>query len=257
MYKNHTVEEFKKYFDLPINYTVQGVFCYGSWRKNEHKKLLKQIIKEQGFKVEYEQLGQSFLREVLAFKINGRRYWFDTGYGGAYISEIFHLGSMLGSKKNIVLGSCGGLLASGKTGDIIIPSFSHGNESTTRMYHPDSKNSKHFSNKQLNESLKARLGALTNVHSGPVVTCQAMLFESWKDIKKWSDLGYFGVEMETSTVFAVSNYFQIPSASMLVISDNLIKKETVLHGNFKRASEKRNKKRDLIYKIALDELMSD
>ena len=54
MYKNHTPSDFKKYFGLPEDYKVDGVFTYGSWRKKEHKELLKQIIKELGYNVEYE-----------------------------------------------------------------------------------------------------------------------------------------------------------------------------------------------------------
>lgn len=256
MYKGHTVADFKKYFGLPKNYKVDGVLSYGSWRKAEHKELLKEIIREQGFEVEYEQLGESFLREVLAFKINGKRFWFETGYGGAYISEIIHLGCMFGSKKNIVLGTCGGLIKDGKTGDIIIPIYSHGDESTTRMYNPDSDGHKHFSNKKLNEFLKKRLGSTVTIHEGPVVTCQAMLFESWDDIQSWSKEGYLGVEMETSTVFAVSEHFKVPASAILVIADNLIKKETVLHGNYKNAKEDRYKIRDLTYKVALEELIN-
>lgn len=257
MYKGHTVTDFKKYFGLPKDYKVDGVLSYGSWRKDEHKELLKEIIGEQGFQVEYEQLGESFLREILAFRINGKRFWFETGYGGAYLSEILHLGCMLGSKKNIVLGKCGELLESGKTGDIIIPTYSHGNESTTRMYNPDSGNNKHFSNKKLNKSLKKRLGSDVTIYEGPVITCQAMLFESWEDIQNWSKEGYLGVEMETSTVFAVSKHFNVPAAGLLVIADNLIKQETVLHGNYKDATENRYKIRDLTYKAALEELLVD
>jgi hypothetical protein len=44
---------------------------------------------------------------------------------------------------------------------------------------------------------------------------------------------------------------------MLVIADNLIKKETVLHGNYKNSTENRYKIRDLVYKTALDELLAD
>ncbi len=256
MYKSHSAADFKKYFGLPQNYKVDGVLLYGSWRKSEHKELLKEIIDEQGFKVEYEQLGESFLREVLSFKIKGKRFWFETGYGGAYISEIVHLGCMLGSKKNIVLGTCGGLIEKGNTGDIIVPTYSHGDESTTRMYNPNSDGHKHFSDKQLSESLRKRLGPEVSIHEGPVVTCQAMLFESWEDIQKWSKEGYLGVEMETSSVFAVSKHFNVPSAAVLVIADNLIKKETVLHGNYKDAKEDRYKIRDITYKAALEELLS-
>lgn len=257
MYRSYTVADFKEYFDLPDNHKVDGVLFYGSWRKNEHKDLLKKIIQEQGFQAEYEQLGKSFLGEILVFKINGKRIWFEVGYGGAYISEILHLACMLGSKKNIILGTCGGLLEAGNTGDIVIPNYSHGDESTTRMYNPDSEKNKHFSNQKLNHSLKKRLNPYVKIHEGPIVTCQAMMFESWENIQNWSSAGYFGVEMETSTVFAVSKHFNVPAAGILAIADNLIKQETALHGDYKNATEKRNQTRDLTYKTALNELLAD
>jgi purine-nucleoside phosphorylase len=255
MYKHHTLNDFITYFGLPQDYKVDGILLYGSWRKNEHKKLLKEIIKEQGYLVEYEHVDESFLREVLVFKINGKRLWFETGFGGAYISEILHLGSMFGSKKNIVLGKCGGLIKNGNNGDIIIANYSYGDESTTRMYNPSSKNNKHFSDKKLSQSLKKRLTSFSNIYEGPVVTCQAMMFESLENIKNWISEGYLGVEMETSTVFAVSKYFNVPAAGVLFIADNLFKKETILHGNYKKATERRNKIRDIIYKVAIEELL--
>jgi purine-nucleoside phosphorylase len=75
------------------------------------------------------------------------------------------------------------------------------------MYNPDSKENKHFSNEKLSESLRKRLELKAIVHKGPVITCQAMISESWEDIQSWSKEGYLGVEMETSTVFAVSKHF--------------------------------------------------
>ncbi|HBC72257.1 MAG: Purine or other phosphorylase family 1 [Candidatus Amesbacteria bacterium GW2011_GWB1_47_19] len=244
MYKSHTVEDFKKYFGLPKEYKVD-------------KRLLKEIIKEQGYDVEYEHLGKSFVGEVLVFKINGKRFWFETSYGGAYISEIFHFRCMLGSKKNIVLGTCGGLIKDGKMGGVVIPTYSHGDESTTRMYNPNSGGNMHLSEEKLSKSLKRRLGSKIRVYEGPVVTCQAMMFESWEDIQNWSRKGYLGVEMETSTVFAVSRHFNVPATAILIIADNLIIKETALHGNFKNATENRNRTRDLTYTAALEELLAD
>ena len=255
MYKKHTNEDFKKYFGIPLDYKVDGVLSYGSWRKTEHKDIVRKIIKELGLKVEYENIGGSIVREIMVFKINGKRFWFETGYGGAYISEIFHFGSMFGSKKNIILGTCGGLNKSAETGEIIIPTYSFGNESTTRMYDLILNENKHFSNEKLNNNLFKRSEGITKIYRGPVMTCQAMLAERWQDVSEWSSQGYLGVEMETSTVFAVSKHFNVPASAILVVADNLIKKETVLHGNYKDVKENRDRMRDLTYKIELEELI--
>ena len=60
-----------------------------------------------------------------------------------------------------------------------------------------------------------------------MITCQAMLAETWEDICEWSSRGFYGVEMEASTVFAVSQHFKVPATAMLNIADNLIEKETI------------------------------
>jgi len=50
-----------------------------------------------------------------------------------------------------------------------------------------------------------------------MTTCSAMLGETREDIQGRSSEGYYGVEMESATIFAVSNHFHIPSAAMIYI----------------------------------------
>ncbi len=73
---------------------------------------------------------------------------------------------------------------------------------------------------------------------------------------KWADEGYDGVEMEASTVFAVSNHFKVPSVAILMIADNLIEKETVLSANFEKKATSRSQVTKEMLTAAIDEILS-
>ncbi|MEI8339885.1 MAG: hypothetical protein WCF94_04470 [bacterium] len=196
-----------------------------------------------------------FLGEILEFEIKNKKYWFAVTYGGAKLSEYLHLACLFGSKKNILVGSCGGLNKQGESGDIIIPTSSFGDESFTRMYSKGRGNTFQAERKTSKSLYKIVLKGL-KVWTGPVVTCQAMLAETIKDIKKWEKLGYLGVEMESSCFFAVSSYFKIPAAAMLYITDNLVVGQKVGDESHVNGKEKRLLSKKEIFRVAITELIS-
>lgn len=225
MYKSFTAEDFLEHLELGINYSISGFLVFGGYKESLYG-VVEDIIKEIDPSVEYRRLSDEFLNPILEFKLNGKRYWFTKAYGGALLSEYVHLASIFGSKVNIVTGSCGGLYPEANMHDLIIPTFSSGNESTTRAYDSNPEN-KHFATDSLRKELMEYFSNY-KVWEGPTITYQAMLAETREDIESWSKQGYYGVEMEASTVMAVSNYFKVPTAAILRIGDNLIKNQTVL-----------------------------
>lgn len=107
-----------------------------------------------------------------------------------------------------------------KVGDFIVPTSSYAQESSVRIYNRESP--EQYPNDKLAKSLEARLQSKdTKVWRGGMVTCQAMIGETWDDVQSWSDEGYYGVEMEASTVFAVSNHFKVPSAACMYVGYKL------------------------------------
>ena len=256
MYKQYTAQDFKKDMNLPEDYKVDGLICHGTMRKKRHDSELLALIEQSGHPISYKPVIESgFFENVKELKYNNKTIWFDTCYGGAYTSELVHVASLLGSKKNLLIGSCGGLYPEGEAGDLIIPKASFGNESSTRMYQPENKEYLYFSSQQLNQSLKKRLETFT-IHEGNLITCQGALAESWEDIERWSKEGYFGVEMESSTFFAVSQYFDVPASALILIADNIIKKETVLDESFQEIRQKLTDVRTQIFLTALEEVFS-
>lgn len=252
MYKAFTADDFRKHFSLPDDYTIDGFLVYGGFKK-EFYDSLKDRVSAFGISAEYRYL-ERFLEPILEFTINKKRYWFTVAYGGTRLSEWLHLACMFGSKANILIGTCGGLIKGGKSGDIIVPTFSYGDESPTRTYSKTSDN-KHYSDESLRKALARRLREKHTVFEGPTVTHQAMLGETWEDVLMWSKEGYYGVEMEAATVFAISNHFEVPSACAVVIGDNLIEEQTVMDVGYKTGKEFRDKVKDDLFDTAISELI--
>ena len=237
--------------ELPEDYKVDGMLCYGTWDKDKQVKILKDALKNLDKKIKYSEL-PNFLSKLVEFAIDGKRYWFDVSYGGALLSEFLHLACLFGSEKNILLGTCGGLAPQISSLDLILPTFSYGNESATRMYDRENKDNKHWADKALTASLQKRINAKHKTWLGGTTTSQAMMAETFEDVENWSKEGFLGVEMEAATVFAVSKHFDVPAAAILVMSDNLIKGETSYKNNRTAVDEIRKEQ----YKVALEELLN-
>lgn len=260
MYKSFTADDYRKHLGVADDYTVHGFIVFGTFNKRQYDQL-KTCASELGIEAEFASVPRTkanfsdFLEPILQFTVGGKAYWFTIAYGGTMLSEWLHLACLWGSQTNIVVGDCGGLLKEANTHDIVVPTFAYANESATRMYEPEA-NHHHYANKQLSESLISRLERKHKVWNGPTVTCQAMLAETWDDVNRWSSKGYYGVEMEAATVFAVSNHFKRCAAAVLGISDNLVQEKTVLDVNFEAGGDYRQEVRAELLSAALQEMIS-
>lgn len=255
MYRSFTAEQYRKHLGFPEDYTVDAMLCYGTLYEDRVLSQLDVVIKELGLDAEIKALDDPFLRFAKEIRVNGKTIWFAIGYGGAWLSEYLHWACIFGSKKNILLGSCGGLKPGMKTGEFIVPTFSYADESSARIY--NRKSSKHASDVTLSDILAAKLGADdTKVWRGPTVTCQAMIGETKEDVQEWSADGYFGVEMEASTVFAVSEHFGVPTSASLYVGDNLIEDHTNMSQEFLIEADIRKQNQLKQITIALTELLA-
>lgn len=253
MYKEVTAEYWHTYLGLSKNYQVEAILIYGAFGGQPHIEKFLSTLKTLGIPGELTRIG--LLGNVFEFKYKNKNYWFIVAYGTTVLSENLHIASMFGSKKNIHIGSCGGLHKGANAADFIIPTFSYGNESTTRMYERKNETHKHFSNKELSKKLRGRINSSFTIHEGPLMSIQAMLAETADDVQKWSEEGYFGVEMETATIFAMSNHFHIPSGAIVYVHDNLIRGQIVGDEQHVKEKDLRDKTKDEIYRVAISELL--
>ena len=257
MYKQLTKKDIQKILNVPETYKVDGLLVIGTHPKPKEYGHLYNALDKIGMPYREEGIEDSFFSEIKSVVINGKRIWFDVVYGAAYLSEIIHVASMLGSEANILLGSCGSLKESLNIGDTIIPRASFGNESSTRIYQPDNATFLYKSNVDLNDKLRKLISKRENVSGGTLVTVQAMLAETKKDIDDWEKKGYSGVDMESSTIFAVSNHFNVPSSALLCVADNLIKNQLVTDENYELHKAKRDVVISENYETALRTLLND
>ncbi|MDD3475134.1 MAG: hypothetical protein PHP08_04565, partial [Candidatus Dojkabacteria bacterium] len=226
MYKHLTKEDWINNLRLPNEYKVDALIVNGTGKPEDAENIFKDVIRKNKHISNITNLQHSFFKKVIEFKLENKTVWFCTTYGGAFLSELTHIACILGSEKNFFVGSCGALQDNLETGDIIIPTYSYGDESSTRMYQKSNDN-RHYSNEKLNKEIENLIDKKYKINIGSLVTCQAMLAETEEDIANWKEDGYLGVEMESSTFFAVSNHFNVPSTAIIHISDNLVKNELV------------------------------
>lgn len=255
MYRNISAEQYREHLGFPYNYKVDAMLCYGTLYEQGVLSQLKEALEDLGLEAELNEMPHEFLRFAKELKVGNKNIWFAIGYGGAWLSEYLHWACLFGSKKNILLGSCGGLKLGMKQGDFVVPGSSYGEESSAKIYNRESNI--HTSDINLSEKISKTLAEDgTKVWNGPIVTCQAMIGETLDDVKKWSTDGYFGVEMEASTVFAVSKHFDVPSAASLYVGDNLIEEHNNMSKEYAAEADSRKQKQVKQIKMALSELLS-
>lgn len=228
MYKAIASSDFKKLLWVGEDYKVDKCIIYGTRNWEKTIALLQEVLPQD---IVLQQFTW-FFSQVWHFQYNWQEIWFAVCYGSSYTSEICHVASMLWSKENIAMGSCGGLQKHIESNTVIIPTYSHCPESSAQIYE-FKKDNKYFPSEESSTMLKDKLEALgEKVHREPTTTCQAMLGETRDHILWRSKHGFGGVEMEAGTVFAVSNHFGVKTTALLQVADNLIQKETVFSESY-------------------------
>lgn len=251
-----TADDFRRRYDLGNDYKVEGMLAVGTWRPFGKLNLehIENVLKELGKDYTHKLFQAPDLHDIYEFTISGKVYWYFAAMGTAVMHMHLHRGSMLGSKKNILIGSVGGLSEECMPGDIICPSLVLGNDNA-KYYQRDNSDDFYRPDPHLADSLKRRLPSETRTHTGKTVTCEIIMGETKEDIERWSKDGYLGVEMESALVFSLSNHFNIPSAALLNIGDNLIKEITFFSKEHAEMDDIRESSRRTTIKAALEELL--
>jgi purine-nucleoside phosphorylase len=132
-------------------------------------------------------------------------------------SEITHVFAMLGTRRVIQTGVCGGLTATQRAGDLVLASAAGCGEGAVACYLPGTETVN--ASTDLLERAHTRAGN-DGVHVGPVWTTAALLAEGMDDLRRWRDEGYIAVDMETATTFGVAAWAGKECVSVLSIFDN-------------------------------------
>lgn len=256
MYKSLSKEDWLNRLWLPNDYKVDAMLCYGSFNIPKYTKLFTDNLEKLWVQHEKTELTYPFLYTILPIIANNKMIWFTVNYWTAMISELVHIGSLLWSEKNIILGTCWWLWKEVESWDIIVPNYSYGNESAIRMYNRTGDH-KQYTNQELSDRITKNLREYDiTVFQKPIITCNWMLWETFEDVQERSSAWYYGVEMESATVFAVSNHFNVPSSGMILVSDNLIQNQIVWDESHKQQEAKRKELQEKFMQVAIEEILS-
>lgn len=252
MYHSYSADDYRQHYELAPDYTVDGLVGFGTMPHKRQWQIAHETIGALNLQA-VPVLESGFLESVHAIEVQGRRVWFVITFGGAFLSSVVQLACLFGSKANLLVGSCGGLQKGRRMGDILLAETSYGDESTTRMYHRDNTTHVYHADPGLLSRLESRLISDYVVQRSKLVTCQAFHAETWEDVVSWSAQGFDGVEMESSTLFAVSNHFAAPCAAAVYIVDNLIEQESLMDMHVReRREELRHMRHDLLKAAILE-----
>ena len=216
MYKTLTRQDFQKALNLKEDETFDGVLTYGGWHIKENTEVAEKVFEKFGV-----------LDERMSIGIyRGKKVLFAVTYGGPVTSEFVHIGALLGAKIAIHTGSFGGLQKGMGYNDILLPETCYPGDGTSKWYVKEGETV--CASSEVIGWLEKKLEKEgINPHRGSFFTTSSMLAETWEDIERWNKEGFLGVDLETATVFAVAKHFNIKSAAILHLADNLIEKQTI------------------------------
>lgn len=256
MYKTLNIDAYRKKLGLANSYKVDGLLACGVWdlfAESKHIPYLKHALEKLSVNATVTRIDGEELGHAFSFDVDGKHYWFVPVMGTAYMSQYAHLACLLGSKKNILIGVVGGLMKGIQPADFIVPTASKGNQNAF-MYDRNADDLLFYPDKELSQRLGQRLGEVP-VYQGKTVTCEVMFAETFEDVQEWSTQGYLGVEMEAALMFALSKHFDVPSAAILSVADNLIEEVTFFDDAHQNSKEAREAARQHRYEVAVAELL--
>ena len=162
------------------------------------------------------------LEDVFIGNLNGHPVGYASVYGAPMASEVVHVFGMLGTRLVIQTGCCGALANAIAVGDLFIATEAYCGEGASQYYLPDTKT--------IAASLAPQewISKEEKLHTGHIYTTSALFAEGMEEVEAWFRAGYFAVDMETATTFAVAQYFNMDRASVLYAFDNPRQKEHIL-----------------------------
>jgi purine-nucleoside phosphorylase len=144
-----------------------------------------------------------------------------TGMGCPSAGIVFEELVMLGAKRLIRVGTCGGLKPGMSMGDTVIAiSATAEDETPLRIAKmPSYAPAATFELAELAARLSRESGA--TVHAGPVVTSGVFYDPDPTTFSKWKRVGHIGVEMEAAMMYTVAAIHGLEALAMMTVSDLL------------------------------------
>jgi purine-nucleoside phosphorylase len=144
-----------------------------------------------------------------------------TGMGCPSSGIVFEELVMLGAKRLIRVGTCGGLKEGMRMGDTVIGiSATAEDETPLRVAQmPSYAPACTFELAEIAARLSRETGA--TVHAGPIVTSGVFYDPDPTTFARWKRVGHIGVEMEAAMMYTIAAIHGIEALAMMTVSDIL------------------------------------
>lgn len=187
----------------------KAIICY--------QNLTIEFAKELGF----ERIDLNITGKIYSNKKNKIVLVKPFGVGAPNLAMIIEELNALKISHLLEFGTIGTLQKRLKYGDCILCQKAKIGEGTSKYYIGNRKFS--FPNKRMFFSLKNFL----DLECGTVFSTDAPYRETESEIRKYSKLGILGMNMETSAFFSACNSLGLNGASLCIVSDLLLTKNTI------------------------------
>lgn len=148
---------------------------------------------------------------------------------------IVHRFAMMGTKKFIQIGYCGGLKSELAYGDILLVDKAYSEDGVSNQYWSD--RNIFLPDDLLFRKTQSLLSSQDYPYKiGSIVTTSAMLLETKESISAWQKQGLWGVDGEIATTFAIAEKYNAKAISLLTCSDNLALGDTFYNNDENRLS---------------------
>lgn len=240
-----TAEEWLDALQLQEEEIPDAVIVEGSWwrsQRNNWRLSYLQEVRELHFPDIFWGLWQD------------KKIVYCCAYGAPRTNEIIHLFAILGVQLTIQIGTCGGLAEGLQAGDIILPKTAACREGVAHLYGAvdTSYGDEDWLNRAQNKLRQLERRPLI----GPHLTWASLFAQRGEDILQWHKEGFLGVDMETATTYAVSNYFNVPTISLLVVWDLLLNNRSFLDPLTEAEQNELDQSNEAVYTAALDLIQS-
>ncbi len=171
-------------------------------------------------------------------------------YGAPRTVEIIHLFAMLGAKLAIQIGTCGGLQAHLRTGDVIVPNVALCRDGVATLY--GAVEAALGSTEWLDRAQQQLEARQHTVYRGTHLTWSALFAQDGAMVESWHRAGYLSVDMETATTYAVARHFGVSAVSLLVVWDDLTRGRSFLDPLSEDELTELNRANQSVFEVALD-----
>jgi DeoD family purine-nucleoside phosphorylase len=138
---------------------------------------------------------------------------------------------MLGCKKLLRVGTCGGLQPHHALGDMIVALSAVPQDGTVGTYVKHEPHAPTADWGLVHEAVHQAKEIGQAIHVGPVVSSDVFYNPDGEQYQRWSDRGILAVEMEAAVLFTLGALKKVQAGCLLIVSD------IVVEGEFTRISD--------------------